>query len=149
MFDDRIEFVSIGGLIKGISINDIMFGISLSRNVKLANVFYRLKLIETYGTGMQKIMESYSNYSKKPKVDVSDNAFRIVLPNTNIISKGENLSRNEQAILELLENKDSIARKDVEILLSVSQTMAGRVIRNMVKKGIIVLTGNGMNTKYV
>lgn len=38
-------------LVKGISINDIMMGISVCRNSKLANVFYRLQLIEAYGTG--------------------------------------------------------------------------------------------------
>ncbi len=33
-------------------------GISVCRNVKLANVFYRLELIEAYGTGILKIMDA-------------------------------------------------------------------------------------------
>ena len=37
-----MEFVSIGGLVKGITLPDIMQGISQSRNMVLANVFYRL-----------------------------------------------------------------------------------------------------------
>ena len=55
IFDDRIEFVTIGGLIRGISYDDIMLGVSALRNRHLANVFYRLKLIEAYGTGLLKI----------------------------------------------------------------------------------------------
>ncbi len=51
MYTDRIEFTSIGGLLKGITLEDIQLGISVCRNPKLANIFYRLELIEAYGTG--------------------------------------------------------------------------------------------------
>jgi len=54
VFDDRMEFVSIGGLTPGITLDDIMLGISLARNENLANIFYRLGLIEAYGTGIPK-----------------------------------------------------------------------------------------------
>ena len=60
LYEDRIEFTSIGGLVSGVTLNDIMMGISVCRNIKLANVFYRLELIEAYGTGMLKIQEAYS-----------------------------------------------------------------------------------------
>lgn len=42
IFDNRMEFVTIGGLMKGISLEDIMLGVSILRNEYLANVFYRL-----------------------------------------------------------------------------------------------------------
>lgn len=41
IYADRIEFTSIGGLVSGVTLKDIMMGISVCRNVKLANVFYR------------------------------------------------------------------------------------------------------------
>jgi ATP-dependent DNA helicase RecG len=44
IFDNRIEIVTIGGLMKGISLNDIMLGVSALRNPFLAEVFYRLNL---------------------------------------------------------------------------------------------------------
>ena len=40
IYDDRIEFVSIGGLMLGIDLEDILAGISVCRNQNLANVFY-------------------------------------------------------------------------------------------------------------
>ena len=58
IYTDRIEFVSIGGLMPGIDLEDIMVGLSICRNQELANVFYRLHLIEAYGTGMRKIMKA-------------------------------------------------------------------------------------------
>ena len=54
IYEDRIEFISLGGIISGLSLDSIMLGVSQSRNEKLANIFYRLHLIEAYGTGIKK-----------------------------------------------------------------------------------------------
>jgi ATP-dependent DNA helicase RecG len=83
IFDDRIDFVTIGGLPKGISLDDIMLGISVPRNENLANIFYRLKLIEAYGTGIPKIMRSYTDFPRQPLLRATGNAFKITLPNRN------------------------------------------------------------------
>ena len=39
VFDNRIEVVSLGGLVSGITINDILSGVSQPRNENLANIF--------------------------------------------------------------------------------------------------------------
>ena len=83
IFDGRIEFVTVGGLVPGLTFGDIMLGVSAPRKQRLANVFYRLKLIEAYGTGIMKIKQSYSDCGVKPRFEVSDNAFKVTLPNRN------------------------------------------------------------------
>ncbi len=60
IYDDRIEFVSLGGLVSGISLEDIKYGISITRNEKIANVFYRLELVEAYGSGIGRVFDSRS-----------------------------------------------------------------------------------------
>jgi ATP-dependent DNA helicase RecG len=151
IYDDRIEFVSIGGLVKGISLNDITLGISQTRNEKLASVFYRLKLIEAYGTGIIKIMDSYASSRQKPVLKASDNAFSITLPNLNFKTKIELTFGNnhELRILEYLKINNSINRKEAEELLNVGQTMAGRVLKEMVNKGLLNAEGKAANTKYL
>lgn len=149
IFEDRIEFLSLGGLVNGITLNDILFGGSQCRNEKLAAVFYRLKLIEAYGTGIQKIMDSYKDSRDKPQIESSDNAFRIVLPNQNVVLQNEDFNTNEKIILGLLEGKKVISRKDIEEVLSISQTMAGRLLKQLVEKNILECIGTGRNTKYV
>jgi len=149
IFDDRIEFVSIGGLVRGITFDDIMLGISVARNRNLANVFYRLTLIEAYGTGMPKIIRSYEGYDLKPQIKVTDNAFKITLYNTNEISKKALLNNNERAVMALFVDKDFVIRKDIETALSVSQTMAVRIIKGLLDKNEIRAVGQGKNTKYV
>ncbi len=159
IFDDRIEFVSIGGLIRGLTFDDIMLGVSALRNQNLANVFYRLKLIEAYGTGILKINECYSDYVVKPQFEVTGNAFKITLPNVNYtgerkvsesrtpVKKKEKANRTER-VLSLFEKKDYIIRKDIESELKVSQATAIIILREMVKKGLLSKEGSGKQLKY-
>ena len=83
LFDDRVEFVTIGGLVKGFSLDDINLGVSAPRNPNLATVFYRLSLIEAFGTGLMKIRECYSGCEVQPKFESTNNAFKVTLPNVN------------------------------------------------------------------
>ena len=153
IFDDRIEFVSIGGLPKGVSLDDILLGISVPRNENLASVFYRLHLIEAYGTGIPKIMRSYTDCKRKPEIQTTGNAFKITLPNRNAnIHKvsGNNVSftENEEKVIAMLDKQGEIVRKDVEAALDVSQAMAVRLLRGLLDKEAIRAIGGGKKTRY-
>lgn len=156
IFDDRIEFVTIGGLVRGISYEDIMLGVSALRNQHLANVFYRLKLIEAYGTGIMKINECYADEAVKPEIEVSNNAFKITLPNLNFKHEAkeevkpleEAKDERKEIILDLLREKKTIVRKDVDEALGVSQTTASRILKEMVEENKIVIDGKGKKISY-
>ena len=153
VYADRIEFVSIGGLPSGIELDDIMLGLSVCRNPKLAAVFYRLQLIEAYGTGMPKIMKAYAGTELKPKIEVSSNAFKITLPNRNASANTAETpagapKSNEKLILDFITSNGYIVRSDVDQLLDVSQATANRILKRMVAEGLIYQDGNGRKTKY-
>ena len=155
LYEDRIEFTSIGGLVSGVTLNDIMMGISICRNVKLANVFYRLELIEAYGTGMLKIQEAYSKTGKTPKIETSDNAFKIILPNLNVHTEQEEPATDklagsvrEDLVIDLAKKQGTFTRKDLEKTLGISQTACGRLLKRMMESGQIVQEGKGRNTHY-
>ena len=153
VYADRIEFVSVGGLPSGIALDDIMLGLSVCRNPKLAAIFYRLQLIEAYGTGMPKIMKAYTESELKPKIEVSSNAFKITLPNRNAgANHTETLigtvKGDEKRILDFIGSHGHIVRRDVDQLLDVSQATANRILKHMVAKGLIYQDGNGRKTKY-
>lgn len=159
IFDDRIEFVTIGGLVRGLTFDDIMLGISALRNQNLANVFYRLKLIEAYGTGILKINESYADCTVKPQFEVTDNAFKITLPNINYAGERKDVTstsplkvtdktNRQEILLRLAEKQGYIVRKDVEAELKVSQATAILILRDMVEKGLLIKEGSGKQQKY-
>lgn len=152
IFDDRIEITALGGLTKELSLDDIMLGVSVLRNKKLGDIFYRLKLIEAYGTGIEKIMRSYDNCSEKPKIDISDNAFKITLPNQNYHKNTTNprkeIDYREQTIMDLFKEKETIVRKDIQEALDVSQATAILLARDLVEKDILLKESGGKYQRY-
>jgi len=70
-------------LLPDLSTRDILSGISQPRSSKLAQNFFRLKHIEAYGTGIRRIFDLYRDETVKPDIAVSENTFRMTLPNHN------------------------------------------------------------------
>lgn len=161
IFDDRIEFVTIGGLVKGLSLADIKLGVSMLRNKNLANVFYRLHLIEAYGTGLLKIDECYADCAVKPQLLATDNAFKLVLPNINFAAKrvknysladeSKTASKKEeryQIVLELARKNSLVTRSMIEKALHVSTSTAVLVLKKMLQLGLLKKYGEGRNVSY-
>ena len=130
-------------------------GISVCRNVKLANIFYRLELIEAYGTGLIKIMEAYEGTGMKPQIETSDNAFKIILPNMNSVSEPLRQAQNkaekdtpETKVIALAKERGFVTRKEVEILLDMGQSSCGRLLKKMTENGLLVQDGKGKKTHY-
>ena len=81
MFDDRIEITSPGGLPDGLSKEEYLPGqIFILRNPIIAGVFFRLGLIEQFGTGVQRILKEYSHSIIQPQFLIYDNSITIKLP---------------------------------------------------------------------
>lgn len=154
IYEDRMEFVSLGGIVTGLSLEAIMLGVSQSRNEKLANIFYRLHLIEAYGTGIQKIILNYEKYKVKPIIKTEVGVFQVVLPNIHYqenIDKKESqffdLSNNQKTILELLKQEEK-TRKEIEIYIGLSQTRVITLLKELIELEVIEKIGRGKNIKY-
>ena len=154
IYDDRIEFVSIGGLLPGIELEDVMIGLSVCRNQNLANVFYRLRLIEAYGTGIRKILNAYEKSEAKPLIETTANAFKVTLPNINAAHKKDDgagtadLPHQEALILNYAKQNGSVTRSDVEQLLGTSASTSVRILHRMVENGTLKQVGKGRAVRY-
>ena len=155
IYEDRIEFLSLGGIISGLSLEAVMLGVSQSRNEKLADVFYRLHLIEAYGTGIQKILLNYKNYNLKPVFKAETGAFQVILPNIHYQSEIEEniekqplvLADEYKKIINFLE-QGTKSRKEIQEYIELSQSKIITMLRELLSLGLIVKIGNGKNTKY-
>lgn len=153
VFDDRMEILTVGGLVKGLTKDDIMMGTSILRNKKLANVFYRLKWIEAYGTGILKIKESYKGLERQPLIEVTDNAFKVTLPRVttereNVKTIENSFNSSETKIMKLFDRLGQIKRMDVEQELGISQPMAVKILKGLLDKEAILRIGSGKNIVY-
>lgn len=80
VYDDRLEVTSPGGLYNGLTYEEVMNGHSKLRNRAIANVFNQMGLVESWGTGIRRIMEAAEEYElPMPRVQVFDDMFRINL----------------------------------------------------------------------
>ena len=149
IYDDRIEFVSLGGLVKGLSMDAIYMGVSQSRNPNLAAVFYRMKLIESYGTGIGKIRRAYKELSRKPVFESAAGAFRLTLPNMNAIADDTPESDVSALVMAYIKENGSISRLETEKLTGLKVTAAYKLLKEMCAEHLIKSIGKGKLTKYV
>ncbi len=150
VYTNRMEIVSVGGLVSGISLDDILMGLSVCRNRKLADIFYRLNLIEAYGTGMQKIQNAYTGVGVLPQITATSGAFKIVLPNLNEATPATaRRDSHVEAALALFETEPYITRAMIEERLHMKPTSATRLIRQMIHEELIYVEGKARSVKYV
>ena len=160
IYDDRIEFVSLGGLVSGLELKSIFLGVSQSRNPDLAAVFYRMRLIESYGTGIGKIERSYKMCRSKPEFETAKGVFRVTLPNRNEEQKIEmqskedgnndvSLSEQKDMIVQYAKGNGSITRKEVEKLIGAGTTKAFRLLKELCGVGTLEQKGSGRLSTYV
>ena len=158
--DFCIEFISIGGLLPGLSADDIRSGISQPRNRKLAEIFHRLKLIESYGTGIRKIYALYKNCAAQPRIEVTTNTFKLVLPNMNTNVEVDEATPTEiektpvvitpqmKSVMDYLAEYGEMTEEDLQELLNIKKTRAYLLARQMHENELSDIIGRGATKKY-
>lgn len=152
IYDDRIEFVSLGGLVAGLTMEAIYMGVSQSRNPKLAAVFYRMELIESYGTGIDKIQRSYSECSVKPVFESAQGAFRVILPNINentSVAQSQDNAEPKAIILAYAKKNGAITRSEAEDLTGLKTTATHKLLKELCVEKKLLIKKSGKNTKYI
>lgn len=80
IYDDRLEVTSPGGLYNGLTYEELMNGHSKIRNRAIANVFNKMGLVESWGTGVKRILCAARDYGlPTPSFQVFDDMFRVNL----------------------------------------------------------------------
>ncbi|MCH5197049.1 MAG: putative DNA binding domain-containing protein [Oscillospiraceae bacterium] len=150
--DLSMEFVSLGGLLPGLSADDIGSGISQPRNRNLANMLHRLNYIESYGTGIRRIFSLYADCANKPVIEITTNTFKIILPNMNSVSpeikESATIKPQWQTVIDYLKEHDEITEEGLQKLLDLKKTRVYTLSKQMEKAGIIVISGRGEDKKY-
>lgn len=146
MYPDKIEISSPGGLPAGLSEDEYLNGqISLLRNPIIGNVFFRLKYIEKFGTGIMRINYAYKNILVKPEYRIFSNLIRIILP---VIKSDYKLNEAEKRLINILTDSGSMTRNEVEKAAEMEKSKTIRILNGLIDKNIIQKKGMGRATKY-
>ncbi|MDR1206564.1 MAG: putative DNA binding domain-containing protein, partial [Peptococcaceae bacterium] len=148
VYDDRLEFLSVGGLVPGISLDAALSGVSHTRNEGIARIFYRLELVEAYGTGIIRIMDGYADCERKPEIHVTDTSFMLILPNTRYETANAPLDEQERIIMALIERDGYATTKSLGEALGLGATRSYNVLTRMVDTGKLTANRNGHRIEY-
>jgi len=149
MFDDRLEFMSLGGIMPGVTHDLMMTGVSVTRNEKLAQIFYRLNIIEAFGTGIPRIYWAYENSAVQPEIPVVDGGFIVRIPNQNHGLKQikDNSTTREKKILNTF-TAGEFTKEDAAKTLGISVSGAYKLLSRMNEKGLLKTRKEGKQWKY-
>lgn len=145
MFNDRIEVVSPGGLPHGLTQAEYEDGqVSLLRNPVLGNVFFRLGIIERFGTGVLRIKDVYRESEAKPQFKAYDNSVTVVLP---VIKRKNGLTDSENTVYQALKGK-VLSMSQIAAETGFGRSKALALTKQLVSKGVVTISGRGRGTKY-
>ena len=145
MFPDRIEIKSPGGLPKGLTEEEYENGeISFLRNPILGNVFFRLKYIEMFGTGITRIKYAYKDARIKPEFTITDHVISVILP---VLSDKYNVTNDEEKIIKALENGMQLSSTEIAKIAGFTKSKTLRLVEALKEKGYVRVLGKGRGTK--
>lgn len=145
MHSDRVVITSPGGLPQELSELEFLDSqVSVMRNPVIGGIFYRLNIIESFGTGIRRIKRAYENSSKKPVFKIYANSLEVTLP---VISGIEELSEDQRMVYHTLEHT---VRQSSEIaeLTGFGKNKVLEILKVLTDSGFVKKTGNGRGTKY-
>ena len=135
MYEDRIEVLSPGGLPEGISETAFLYSrLSLPRNLTIAEVFHRLRIIEKFGTGIDRIRGEYANQANQPQFQITDSHINVVLPVIDYDARPNKKATLEEQIMLLLSKEDLNPGRD-ELATGYKRSWILNELKGLVKEG--------------
>jgi predicted HTH transcriptional regulator len=144
IFDNRIEIENPGLLLFGLTIDEIKSGISKLRNRVIGQVFYRLGLIERWGSGIKRIIDTCHEAGfAEPLFEEIGTHFRVTIF-TQIV-KNPLLNQTDQAIIAILKKTDGLSTKEIAAAIKKSQRITRTRLVTLIEKGLVAEVGQGIN----
>ena len=144
--DNEIEFISYGALYGNITVDDILNGLSTTRNPYLQSIFMRLNEVEAIGSGLKRVNEFYKSKGLKLQINALPSSFIVKLPRIDLTFPKAN--DDEQKIYNYIQNTGYITRKEAETLLGKERTATTKILNKMIQNGTIKKTGNSTSVRY-
>ena len=135
-------------MLSGISSDEYREGrVSVLRNPIIANVFNRLQIVETFGTGVLRIKETYAGSVSQTMFDASDNSIKVVLP---VIKVDMDLSDDERVVYERLSKAKAMPISEImqSDTIEFGKSKTTEILKKLGDKRLVGIEGNGRGTKY-
>ena len=147
IFDDRIEIENPGLLPFSLTIDDIKRGVSKLRNRVIGRVFHKLGLIEHWGSGIKRIMESCKEAGfAEPVFEELGIHFRVTIFTEQ--KTKPHIDKIDRQILEVLDNVNGSSTEAIAKLINLSKRATRSHMLALIEIGLIVEIGLGLKDPH-
>jgi ATP-dependent DNA helicase RecG len=162
IYDDKMELGNSGGLLPGVTLEQIKNGLSELRNPLIGDILFRCRLIEGWGRGIKEIIkECKAAGDPEPEFECDENYFQVVFkfpsslkPDVLLIGDQDKrlkrLSERQKEIIKIIEEFGEV--KASEIKEKLSEEIPDRTLRfdlgALKKLGIIASKGRGASATW-
>ena len=133
LFSDRLEITSAGSLPNGMSKTDFFNGVSNPRNKELMRVFRDVDLVESLGTGLQRVLKVYN----EENFVFMDNFIRVVIPWLPSNSEDGEVNVPVNVLENVLENSEKnliqLTERQIHIIFRLKETGKMNVLENVLE----------------
>ena len=141
IYDDRLEIENPGLIPFNLTLNDLYQGVSKLRNPVIGRVFHELKLIERWGSGIRRMIESCENAGlQEPLLEEIGTHFRVTL---FLEKKFEvKLDDIDYKIIHSLEKKDGLSTRAIAEKIMLSPRSTRSRLLSLIERGLVIETGS-------
>ena len=141
VFDDRLEVENPGLLPFGLTLEDLPRGVSKLRNRVIGRVFHELRLIEHWGSGVQRMISACQQAGLAPPVwEEIGTRLRVTIPMERV--SDASVDSIDQAVLNLLSTGDRTTREIATAIDRSTRATRTRLAR-LVDQGLVIVLGKG------
>ena len=141
VFDDRLEVENPGLLPFGLTLEDLPRGVSKLRNRVIGRVFHELRLIEHWGSGVQRMISACQQAGLAPPVwEEIGTRLRVTIPMERV--SDASVDSIDQAVLNLLSTGDRTTREIATAIDRSTRATRTRLAR-LVDQGLVTVLGKG------
>ena len=114
----------------------------------IAEVFHRLRIIEKFGTGIDRIRGEYANQANQPQFQITDSHINIVLPVIDYDARPNKKATLEEQIMLLLSKEGPKSRAEIELSTGYKRSWVLNELKGLVEEGKLETVGSGRYTMY-
>ena len=153
VYEDKIWFYNVGGLPEEWNIEKLFSShASMPRNPTIFNIFYLAGIVESVGSGIERMMKVLKNAElPEPKVDANHLEFTLMLLKdvyTEEYLKKLGLNERQIKAVMYVKERGKITNREYQELNAVSNKTAYLELTDLVNKGIFTSEGAGKQTSY-
>lgn len=144
VYDDRVEVESPGLLAFGLTVDDIRNGMSKLRNRVIGRVFKELGLIEQWGSGIRRMIDTCHEHGlEAPEFEEIGTHFRVTFKLRGVARPA--VDSIDSRIMTAIGTSNGLTTKQIAEIASLSTRSARTRLKTLVAKGFIVEVGSGPN----